>query len=89
MIMLDADIREQLSEYLKLMEGDVLIKVSTGPDEISKEMNTLLEELGSMSSKIRIEPANLSRNTSFSINRIGEDTGVTFAGIPLGHEFTS
>jgi alkyl hydroperoxide reductase subunit F len=89
MIMLDADIREQLSEYLKLMEGDVLIKVSTGPDEISKEMNTLLEELGSMSSKIRIEPANLSRTPSFSINRIGEDTGVTFAGIPLGHEFTS
>ncbi len=87
--MLDADIREQLSEYLKLMEGDVLIKVSTGPDEISKEMNTLLEELGSMSSKIRIEPANLSRTPSFSINRIGEDTGVTFAGIPLGHEFTS
>src|SRR5699024_5676925 len=25
----------------------------------------------------------------FSVNRIGEDTGVTFAGIPLGHEFTS
>ena len=87
--MLDADIREQLSEYLKLMEGDVLIKVSTGPDEISKEMNNLLEELGSMSSKIRIEPAKLSRTPSFSINRIGEDTGVTFAGIPLGHEFTS
>jgi alkyl hydroperoxide reductase subunit F len=89
MIMLDADIREQLSEYLKLMVGDVLIKVSTGPDEISKEMNTLLEELGSMSSKIRIEPAELPRTPSFSINRIGEDTGVTFAGIPLGHEFTS
>lgn len=87
--MLDADIREQLSEYLKLMEGDVLIKVSTGTDEISKDMNTLLEELGSMSPKIRIEPAVLPRTPSFSINRIGEDTGVTFAGIPLGHEFTS
>lgn len=87
--MLDADIREQLSEYLKLMEGEVLIKVSTGPDEISKEMNALLEELGSMSSNIRIEPAVLPRTPSFSINRIGEDTGVTFAGIPLGHEFTS
>jgi alkyl hydroperoxide reductase subunit F len=89
MIMLDADIREQLSEYLKLMEGEVLIKVSTGSDDLSKEMNALLEELGAMTSKIRIEPAVLPRTPSFSINRIGEDTGVTFAGIPLGHEFTS
>ncbi len=87
--MLDTDIREQLSEYLKLMEGEVLIKVSTGSDEISNEMNALLEELGSMTSKIRIEPSVLQRTPSFSINRIGEDTGVTFAGIPLGHEFTS
>ncbi len=87
--MLDTDIREQLSEYLKLMEGEVLIKVSTGSDELSKEMNALLEDLGAMTPKIRIEAAKLSRTPSFSINRIGEDTGVTFAGIPLGHEFTS
>src|SRR5690606_16637831 len=25
----------------------------------------------------------------FSVNRIGEDTGIVFAGVPLGHEFTS
>ncbi len=87
--MLDAEIKEQLSEYLKLMEGEVLIKVSTGPDELSREMKALLEELEAMTSKIRIEPAILPRTPSFSINRIGEDTGVTFAGIPLGHEFTS
>src|SRR5690606_39100139 len=31
----------------------------------------------------------LERTPSFSVNRVGEDTGVTFAGIPLGHEFTS
>ncbi len=87
--MLDEDIREQLKEYLKLMEGDVLIKVSTGEDELSKEMNSLLEELGSMTPRIRIEKALLHRTPSFSINRPGEDTGITFAGIPLGHEFTS
>ena len=31
----------------------------------------------------------LERTPSFSVNRIGEDTGITFAGVPLGHEFTS
>lgn len=42
-----------------------------------------------MSSKISVEKAELNRTPSFSVNRVGEDTGVTFAGIPLGHEFTS
>ena len=42
-----------------------------------------------MSSRIKVEKAELQRTPSFSVNRVGEDTGVTFAGIPLGHEFTS
>ncbi|MCB2300136.1 alkyl hydroperoxide reductase subunit F [Clostridium tagluense] len=88
-MLLDADIKEQLAQYLKLLEGDVLIKVSAGSDTISKDMVSLLDEISNMSSKINVEKIKLSRTPSFSINRIGEDTGVTFAGIPLGHEFTS
>ena len=42
-----------------------------------------------MSSKITVEKVELERTPSFSVNRVGEDTGVTFAGVPLGHEFTS
>ncbi|WP_205694268.1 alkyl hydroperoxide reductase subunit F [Clostridium manihotivorum] len=87
--MLDADIKGQLAQYLELMEGNVLIKVSAGSDDVSKDMVALVDELASMSPKIKVERAELSRTPSFSINRIGEDTGVTFAGIPLGHEFTS
>ena len=72
-----------------MMEGDVHLKVSTGSDDISRDMLTLVEELAAMSSKIKIEHTLLERTPSFSVNRIGEDTGITFAGIPLGHEFTS
>ncbi|MGH4125508.1 MAG: alkyl hydroperoxide reductase subunit F [Clostridium sp.] len=88
-MLLDADIKEQLAQYLKLLEGDVLIKVSAGSDTISKDMVSLLDEISNMSSKINVEKIKLLRTPSFSVNRIGEDTGVTFAGIPLGHEFTS
>lgn len=88
-MILDTEIRERLFEYLKLLEDEVLIKVSTGSDPISKEMADLINELAAISSKIKIEQAVLSRTPSFSINRIGEDTGVAFAGVPLGHEFTS
>lgn len=88
-MMLDEDIKAQLSQYLSLMEGEVLIKVSAASDELSKNMVALVDELAAMSSKIRIQKAQLPKTPSFSINHIGEDTGVTFAGIPLGHEFTS
>ncbi|KPV59310.1 NADH dehydrogenase [Paenibacillus sp. A3] len=86
---LDADIREQLSQYLQLMEGDVQIQVSAGSDAVSHEMLELVDEIASLSSKITVERTELSRTPSFHVNRAGEETGIAFAGIPLGHEFTS
>lgn len=88
-MLLDADIKAQLSQYLQLMEGDILLKVSAGTDDVSRDMLQLIDELASMSSNIKVEKTELERTPSFSVNRIGEDTGLTFAGIPLGHEFTS
>lgn len=88
-MILEKEIKDQLIEYLKLMEGNVVIKVSTGSDEASSNMADLIDEISSISTKIQVEKAKLLRTPSFSINRVGEETGITFAGIPLGHEFTS
>ncbi|NLC17733.1 MAG: alkyl hydroperoxide reductase subunit F [Clostridiales bacterium] len=88
-MILDAEIKQQLAGYLELMENDVLIKVSAADDSVSRDMEALIGELASMSSKIKVEKASLSRTPSFSINRPDEDTGIVFAGIPLGHEFSS
>lgn len=88
-MILDADIKTQLSQYLQLMENDILLKVSAGNDDVSKDMLALVDELATMSSKITVEKVELERTPSFSVNRPGENTGVVFAGIPLGHEFTS
>ncbi|EJV58256.1 alkyl hydroperoxide reductase subunit F [Bacillus mycoides] len=88
-MILDADIKTQLSQYLQLMENNILLKVSAGDDNVSKDMLSLVDELATMSSKITVEKVELERTPSFSVNRPGEDTGVVFAGIPLGHEFTS
>ncbi|AOS00421.1 alkyl hydroperoxide reductase subunit F [Bacillus subtilis] len=88
-MVLNANIKAQLNQYMQLIENDIVLKVSAGEDDISKDMLALVDELASMSSKISVEKAELNRTPSFSVNRVGEDTGVTFAGIPLGHEFTS
>lgn len=86
---LDADIKAQLNQYLQMMEGKVVLKVSAGTDAVSKDMLALVDELASMSPNITVEQAALPRTPSFSVNRADEETGVVFAGIPLGHEFTS
>ncbi|RWZ58636.1 alkyl hydroperoxide reductase subunit F [Halobacillus fulvus] len=88
-MVLDAQIKEQLNQYLQLMEGEVVLKVSAGEDDVSKEMLALTEELASMSSYITVESATLKRTPSFTVDRPNEETGITFAGVPLGHEFTS
>lgn len=88
-MILDIEIKNQLSEYLKLMEGDIRIKLSVGTDSVSKDMTALMDELASMSPHIKVEKAELPRTPSFSVDRINGDTGIIFAGIPLGHEFTS
>jgi alkyl hydroperoxide reductase subunit F len=86
---LDAEIRTQLEQYLRLMEGDAVLKVCAGDDPVSKEMTDLVREVSGMSPRIRVEEAKLPRTPSFSVNRPGEDTGVVFAGVPMGHEFSS
>ncbi|WP_338448174.1 alkyl hydroperoxide reductase subunit F [Niallia oryzisoli] len=88
-MLLDADIKAQLNQYLQMMEGPIVLKVNAGSDEVSKNTLELVNELASMSSQITVEKAELPKTPSFSVNRPGEDTGITFAGVPLGHEFTS
>ncbi|MEK5176609.1 alkyl hydroperoxide reductase subunit F [Heyndrickxia sp. FSL W8-0496] len=88
-MILDADIKAQLNQYLQLLENDVLLKVSAGSDKLSNDILSLVDELATMSPKIKIEKTTLAKTPSFSVNRIDEDTGIAFAGIPLGHEFTS
>src|SRR5690625_6774087 len=88
-MILEPEMKQQLAQYLELLEGEILLKVSTDSDKTSKDMVALVDELASMSSKITIEHTVLERTPSFSVNRPDEDTGIVFAGIPLGHELKS
>ncbi len=88
-MLLDADIKQELEQYLGMLESDIVIQQSLGQDQVSKDMAALVDELAQMSSRIHVEEGALERTPSFSVNRQGQDTGIVFAGIPLGHEFTS
>ena len=87
--MLNADLKQQLQQLLGLMEGDVEFRTSIGSDDKSKELKELLDEIAEMSEHITIVEKELKRTPSFSVSKPDEEAGVTFAGIPLGHEFNS
>ena len=56
----------------------------------SVEMRALLEEVAALSPQVSFDLRNDNlRKPSFRIERVGTDIGVVFAGIPMGHEFTS
>ncbi len=81
---LDSNTKQQLTQYLSLMESNISITVSLGNDAISAEMAELLQEIASLSDKINLVYDKLARTPSFQIG-----DRVTFACVPMGHEFTS
>lgn len=86
---LDKNIREQLVQYLELLESDLVFHVSLGEGENSEKVSEFLEEIVSLSPRLSIVEENNERKPSFSISKPGEEGRVRFAGLPLGHEFTS
>ncbi|WP_278799855.1 alkyl hydroperoxide reductase subunit F [Marinobacter nauticus] len=89
--MLDANIKGQLKAYMEKLQQPIELVAAYDDSKKSEELNQLLEEIEPMSEKIslRTEESTEVRRPSFAINRVGTDIGVRFAGIPMGHEFTS
>lgn len=90
--MLDANVKNQLKGYLENLRSPIEVRASLDDSSSSAEMRALLEDIASLHPKVNLmdEPNKEGvRIPSFSVNRPGEETGIRFAGIPMGHEFTS
>ena len=88
--MLNANIKSQLEVYLAKITQTIEITASLDDSEKSQEMREMLQEIASLSTRIiYTENNDDQRKPSFALNRQGEDTGIRFAGMPMGHEFTS
>ena len=89
--MLDADLKAQLKEYLTRLSQPIELIASLDGEAKSTELRQLLEEITALNDQITYkEDADLiERKPAFRIQRVDSDIYVDFAGIPLGHEFTS
>jgi alkyl hydroperoxide reductase subunit F len=88
--MLEPQLKTQLKGYLERLVLPIELVASLDQSESSRELTELLHEIASLSDLITVNTTgDDARRPSFAIRRVGSDISVTFAGIPLGHEFTS
>ena len=88
--MLDANLKTQLKAYLEKVTQPFEIVASLDDGAKSQELLALLQDIVGLTDKITLKTDGRdARRPSFALNRLGEDAGVSFAGIPMGHEFTS
>ncbi|WP_273428541.1 alkyl hydroperoxide reductase subunit F [Chitinibacter tainanensis] len=88
--MLDAQIQSQLQAYLEKLQYPIELVASLDDSAAAAEIRQLLDEIAALNPKISVRhDGNAARRPSFAIARPGEAPRVSFAGIPLGHEFTS
>ncbi|MFF7708941.1 alkyl hydroperoxide reductase subunit F [Pseudomonas sp. NPDC007930] len=88
--MLDANLKAQLKTYLERVTQPIEIVASLDDGAKSQEMLGLLRDIQGLSSLITLrDDGTDARKPSFSLNRAGADISLRFAGLPMGHEFTS
>lgn len=89
--MLDNTLQTQLKAYLERLTRPVELVASLDDSQGSRELKELLHEIQALNDKITVIEHfdGTERTPSFLITNPGINTGVRFAGVPLGHEFTS
>lgn len=89
--MLDANIAAQLKGYLENIKRPIELVAALDESAKANEMRELLQEIAEMSPQISFvdDVHSDSRKPSFQIKQPDGEEKIRFAGIPMGHEFTS
>jgi alkyl hydroperoxide reductase subunit F len=89
--MLDSNLKTQLKGYLQRISQPVEIAASVDDSDKSREMLELLADIESASDLIKVDARrdDAQLKPSFALRRPGTEPRVRFAGLPMGHEFTS
>jgi len=90
--MLDNGMKAQLKTYLERVVRPIEITVFLDDGAKSKETLELIRDIAPLSDKISVKEvrdAAGARVPSFALASPGQDIHLAFAGLPMGHEFTS
>jgi len=88
--MLEQSVQNQLKTYLERLVNPIELVASLDSSPKSAELAGLLEDIRRLSDKVSVRTDGQQvRRPSFGVAKPGQEPRVFFAGIPLGHEFSS
>lgn len=87
--MLDANVKNQLKTYLQNLKRPVELVVSADDSNKGKELTSLAQDIVDSSDLVSVTYQQGKRTPSMSVINPQAATNITFAGLPMGHEFTS
>ncbi|MCD8522943.1 MAG: alkyl hydroperoxide reductase subunit F [Saccharospirillaceae bacterium] len=90
--MLDANMKQQLGTYLNNLRNPIELQVSVNDSPKSKELETLAREIAELNNQISLtitQEKIAGRSPVMTVAKAGSEARVAFAGVPMGHEFTS
>ena len=88
--MLDANIQAQLKAYLEKLQRPIELVATLDGSAKATEIRELLTALAQLSDKVSVREDGASQwKPSFTVGEVGQVPRVVFAGVPMGHEFTS
>jgi alkyl hydroperoxide reductase subunit F len=89
--MLDSNMKTQLKSYLERLTRPVELVASADSSDQSREMLELLSDIKDSSSQVTVDVVHDDGELkpSFVVREPGGEARVRFAGLPMGHEFTS
>ncbi|MFT4021381.1 MAG: alkyl hydroperoxide reductase subunit F [Acinetobacter sp.] len=88
--MLDQNIKAQLKTYLERLESPIELVAALDNSDKAEKIKELVSEIAELSDRVtaRFDGDN-ARRPSFGVAKAGDQPRVFFAGLPMGHEFTS
>lgn len=89
--MLDQNMKTQLKTYLDNLKSDVHLVLSLDDSDTAQKLHALAKDIASLNDKVKvIEDNNASqRKPIMQVVNPTKQTALGFAGLPMGHEFTS
>src|SRR5690554_8123765 len=88
--MLDQNTTAQLKALLERLEGPIELVATLDSSDKSDKIKALVTEVAALSDQVTVRfDGNNKRAPSFAVAKAGEQPRVFFAGLPMGHEFTS
>lgn len=89
--MLDQNMKAQLKTYLENLKTEVQLVISLDESATAKSLHALANEIGSLHDKVTVieDKTASGRKPLMQVINPSKKTALGFAGLPMGHEFTS